>query len=1018
MSWSRLEIQLLGEILVLHDGRPVELPPSKRTRALLAYLVATYRSHTRQRLCELLWQGPDDPRAALRWSLWKLRPLLDHGRTQRLVADRERVSFEPHGAEIDLIGVRALLNGAAADADTASLEAVERRCRGDFIDGVELPECYAFQEWRAGECEVYRSLRLDVLGTLATRLAPGAPERALAFSRRRVAIDPLSEDAHAQLIRLLVCLGRHADAIKQYDTCRHILEVELHRRPSAVLEQARTIIRAEVGVSDSRAPMPPPVEIQEPAAARPLVGRQAEQLALDEIVAAAREARAPEVTLLLGDPGIGKTRLLEALHERVRAAGGIALVARAFEAERTRPYGPFVDAFRGIALAKAPAGIAAEVSRLLPGSANGPPSTDGAPDKSRLFDAMARLLDWLAARRLVCLSIDDLHWLDEASVALLHYCVRQARGPVIFATAARRGELGDNPSALRLTRDLTRGRRLRQLAVGPLDPEAIAALVSDVPHGTDVAWVLSESEGHPLYALELARAGPGAGAAPAESLDELISDRLVRLEGRANDVLPWMAAMGRTVHPRLLAEATELPVGEVLSALAVLERRAVVRASPAADDRYDFAHDLIRRAAYRRISPPQRRLVHARIATAIAAHREGPETWAVDVARHADLGGDSALCVQACLEACARCLQVFAYGEAERLVELGQRHAARLADASRIRGQMQLYAILVHPGLKLHHPGPLGAQIADLCTEAADAGLTAECSLGFKLIAQLHHHAFGDVPRARAAIRRAVEVFDSLPAEPNLEPLTDGAYCLAYLEIDMRRTRALFDDLARLRGVEGLLGFQWGIGLISLWEGELDRARQALRSANTLAMRAKKTWAEFDTLAAIATVELEAREHDRVLALSPELERLADKLGESGNEGPFARSLAALARLESGDEEGAGELDGAIQALERVDSRYHLAYVLNTAAQIAFRRGMLAEARRRSEAAKRAADAVERIGESRRAELVLAAIEAREGRPEPARRFVAGARPEDLASLPRRTRDILPLLRELVSGHA
>jgi hypothetical protein len=572
--------------------------------------------------------------------------------------------------------------------------------------------------------------------------------------------------------------------------------------------------------------------------------------------------------------------------------------------------------------------------------------------------------------------------------------------PVIFATAARSGELGDNASALRLVRDLARAKRLRQLALGPLDREAIAALVTAVGSDVEVERVFAESEGHPLYALELARSR--GGDTPAESLDDLISERLVHLDERAQDVLPWIAAMGRTVQPDVLAEATQLPFANVVAALSELERRAVVRAS---NEHYDFAHDLIRLAAYRRIAAPQRRLIHARIAAVL---RE-----AVDIARHADLGGDSALCVRASIRACEECLQVFAFSETEALAEVALRHTARLGDAERITAQMELFTFLVHPGVKLHRPGTLGAQIADLTKEAADAGMDAECSRGFKLLATLHHHAFGDIPRAREAIKRAVQVLERLTTT-NPEPLMDAAYCLAYLESDMALTRALLDDLARVRGVETSLGYHWGIGLLRLWDGELAGARAALVTANELATRSKKKWSEFETLAALAMVEIEAKDFDRVIALSPELGRLAEKLGDDGSEMPFARTLTALAKLAQGDD--GAEMDEAVRALERADSRYHIAYVQNTAAIIDLQAGRLRDARRRADAAKRAAEAVERTGETRRAELLLAAVDAREGRPENARVLLTRVGAEDSASLPRRTRDILPLLAELIAS--
>src|ERR671914_1623188 len=87
-------IRLLGELqLVGRDGRAVALPASRKTRALLGYLIATGQSHRRERLCDLLWDGPDDPRAELRWSVSKLRPIVNEPGATRLVSDREQIGF-------------------------------------------------------------------------------------------------------------------------------------------------------------------------------------------------------------------------------------------------------------------------------------------------------------------------------------------------------------------------------------------------------------------------------------------------------------------------------------------------------------------------------------------------------------------------------------------------------------------------------------------------------------------------------------------------------------------------------------------------------------------------------------------------------------------------------------------------------------------------------------------------------------------------------------------------------------
>src|SRR5262245_23413363 len=86
-----LHLKLLGEIELTRDDRQLALPPSRKTRALLAYLAATGRPHRRERLCAMFWDVPDDPRGALRWSLSRLRALVDDSEGLRIVATRETV---------------------------------------------------------------------------------------------------------------------------------------------------------------------------------------------------------------------------------------------------------------------------------------------------------------------------------------------------------------------------------------------------------------------------------------------------------------------------------------------------------------------------------------------------------------------------------------------------------------------------------------------------------------------------------------------------------------------------------------------------------------------------------------------------------------------------------------------------------------------------------------------------------------------------------------------------------------
>src|SRR6266850_4814760 len=103
-----LRVSVLGNLAVSRHRAKMPLPPSKKTRALLAYLAATARPHSRDRLCSMFWPVPDDPRAALRWSLTRLRPLVDEHDCRRIVADREQVGFDLDRVTVDILSLRGV----------------------------------------------------------------------------------------------------------------------------------------------------------------------------------------------------------------------------------------------------------------------------------------------------------------------------------------------------------------------------------------------------------------------------------------------------------------------------------------------------------------------------------------------------------------------------------------------------------------------------------------------------------------------------------------------------------------------------------------------------------------------------------------------------------------------------------------------------------------------------------------------------------------------------------------------
>ena len=157
-------------------------------------------------MCELFWEIPDDPRGSLRWSLSKLRRLVDDDTCQRIVADRINVKFVASiDVAIDVTALRALAGGDLEHCPLERLEDAAARYAGNFLEGLALPNFHDFDAWCTAERE-FATQRKSALAALVRRLADD-PERALSHARALVHIAPYDE-TRATLIRLLVALGR------------------------------------------------------------------------------------------------------------------------------------------------------------------------------------------------------------------------------------------------------------------------------------------------------------------------------------------------------------------------------------------------------------------------------------------------------------------------------------------------------------------------------------------------------------------------------------------------------------------------------------------------------------------------------------------------------------------------------------------------------------------------------------------------------------------------------------------
>jgi pimeloyl-ACP methyl ester carboxylesterase/DNA-binding SARP family transcriptional activator len=207
-----LDLSLVGPITLRRDGEALPLPSSRKTRALLGYLAATGKPVRREHLTTLFWEVPDDPRGALRWSLSKLRQMVDEGDYCRLEADRETVHLDCSRLSVDWLELRDLATSDVRKQPDDRLAAA-LAAEGEFMEGLDLPGCETFHAWLVAMREDTRRWQVILLRELVGRTVDA--QRALDLARRWSALDPYDAIARTTLIDLLERAGRRQEADQQ-----------------------------------------------------------------------------------------------------------------------------------------------------------------------------------------------------------------------------------------------------------------------------------------------------------------------------------------------------------------------------------------------------------------------------------------------------------------------------------------------------------------------------------------------------------------------------------------------------------------------------------------------------------------------------------------------------------------------------------------------------------------------------------------------------------------------------------
>lgn len=432
----------------------------------------------------------------------------------------------------------------------------------------------------------------------------------------------------------------------------------------------------------------------------PLVGRRAEIAILNEgLHAAAQEQLA--VALLTGEPGIGKTRLMETLAQRARGDGFAVLRGGAFEAEGMPPYLPFLEALGEHLRRTPPQQLRAELgpyggilSAILPEIAaqlGELPMPQGLPPEQarmRLYEAVAAFLAGIAATAPLLLILDDLQWADPASLDLLRYVARRQRQcRLCIVGAIRSGEIAHRPEFERTLAELEQLRLLRTISIGPLGIDEIAQVAWRelhaplTPEATQI--LLTQSEGNPFFVEELLRDWRATGLlqrrndawrldphgtaremAVPTSIMRVIRQRLGRLSPELRTLLRTAAIIGRRFDPALLAEAAGVTLGDLERYLPEAVEAQLLRST---DGVLLFAHDKIRECLYEEVTPTLRQRLHGLVGGALEQRGQpGDQGMLADLAFHFARSGDRGRGVTYARRALTHALQASAPEEARR----------------------------------------------------------------------------------------------------------------------------------------------------------------------------------------------------------------------------------------------------------------------------------------------------------------------------------------------------------------
>lgn len=666
-----VDVRFLGGFEVSCEGATLKRLPARATSILSYLLVNRSRPHTRDLLAGRFWSETSDDKARRQLSnvLWQIRKAMSEAEIPEIIfADRSRVGIaDDVEIVVDAEEYEAQLDAVISDmADIPQAHQISRLTMavdaysGDFLSGY-------YEDWMASERRRLRNRQADALGRLTT-LYRGASDfkAALRSAEQLVELDSLREESHREVMRLHGILGNSAAAERQYEQCRRILDRELGVDPSEETTMLLETIRSDVSGLSSAGHRGVVNEDHR------MVGRVKERADLAQLLNGLSVGRGGFV-LIEGEPGIGKSRLVEDMLERASFLGLRALTASHSTVSTGEPYHAFREMLTPVLIGLRAEHVAESVapvwlrqaSDLLPGLqpyvADSQPNHPLHPgeETARTSEALAQVLLTQGAAKPTLMVFEDVHWADSDSMLVFSaLSARLATSGVLAVLTYRRFEAQQSSAVWSTITDLEASGSSTVVQLGPLTDIESQELVAN--SDMNAVWsdyrdrdrIVVGSGGNPLYLLEALR-DPGILSSEwsddvSENSEEseypvtlrlAIQDRLADLSDDARLVLGTLAVLAEGTSGGLIREITGLTRAAALVALDLIVDRNFVTESDLGD--YRFSHDQTRRVVLALLDDEQVIDSHRRTFVALEGEEDPKADRLAYHARRGDLWGEA-----------------------------------------------------------------------------------------------------------------------------------------------------------------------------------------------------------------------------------------------------------------------------------------------------------------------------------------------------------------------------------------